>query len=197
MTEQITSFLMRLFRWAAGALARGARGYLMWLAWDTAPMQHARHELLLMDRKQGGDEYTTLVMGATLQMVALFSSQHHSGYSASIARQLLQRLLAFEPIGHLTGEDDEWGESALVPGTAQNRRCARVFKDGLGDPYDREGYLFVEPSGSGFTSRQSRRPLTLPGPLPARIELQVPKDADEDEQRAAIARYETRETVGA
>lgn len=68
---------------------------------------------------------------------------------------------------------DEWTEAS--EGVFQNRRCSRVFKDAAGSAYDINGKVFVEPNGVGFTSSDSRVPVTFPY-VPATEYVNVPAD---------------------
>lgn len=110
-----------------------------------------------------------------LHMVKEFADEGHSGFSASYAVQCLEKLLRFEPLSPLTGEDSEWNEIAreLTVGNQgtlyQNNRCGRVFKDDDG-AYDIDGKVFYswytsdngEKIKSYYTSRDSRVPVTFP-----------------------------------
>lgn len=100
---------------------------------------------------------------ALRELVLVFGTQGHSGMSAAFVREALAKLLAFEPLGPLTGEPDEWVE--VGPGVYQNRRCGRVFKQAdrfNGQAYDIDGRVFREPSGVCFTSSESLVPVTFP-----------------------------------
>ncbi|RZL33306.1 MAG: hypothetical protein EOP35_18205 [Rubrivivax sp.] len=136
-------------------------------------LDHAGREL----PKPEGDEMQALMNQQLREMVLVFSTHGHSGFSASWARHALGKLLAYEPIGPLTGEPDEWCE--VSDGVYQNRRCSRVFKDASemgGQAYDLDGKVFREPSGSCFTNRDSRTPVTFPY-TPTTVYVDVPEAA--------------------
>lgn len=116
---------------------------------------HAVRELPPAD----GDEMQELMNKSLLQMVLVFSSQGHSGFSAAYAVNALAKLLKFEPLGPLTGEDSEWNE--VGEGMWQNNRCSHVFKDATG-AYDIDGRIFREANGSCYTNRESRVPVVFP-----------------------------------
>lgn len=105
------------------------------------------------------DEMQAAMNECLLQMVLVFSSQGHSGFSAAYAVNALAKLLKFEPLGPLTGEDSEWNE--VDEGTWQNNRCSHVFKDATG-AYDIDGRIFREANGSCYTNRESRVPVVFP-----------------------------------
>jgi len=97
------------------------------------------------------------------ELLLVFSSQGHSGASASITTQLLGKLLRYEPIRPLTGEPDEWKE--VSKGIFQNRRCGRVFKQAdrfNGQAYDIDGIIWRDLNGATFTDCDSMTPVTFP-----------------------------------
>lgn len=118
-------------------------------------------------------DYMGALGPAVMKMIAVFSEEGHSGFSANLAINLFERVARFEPLTPLTGEDDEWME--ITDGQWQNVRCYHVFKDESG-AYDIEGKIFREPSGACFTSRDSRLPVTFPY-VPKREYVDVPSEA--------------------
>lgn len=132
---------------------------------------HAVRELPLA----GDDEMQAMMNKCLLQMVLVFSSQGHTGFSAGYAIGALTKLLNFEPLGPLTGADSEWNEVAT--GVWQNNRCSHVFKDGTGT-YDSEGRIFREPNGACFTSRKSRVYIEFPY-TPSREYVDVDTEGNE------------------
>lgn len=95
-----------------------------------------------------------------IELLEVFSKQDHSGFSARYCIDAFNKLARFEPLAPLTGEDWEWVEVGTE--IWQNIRCSRVFKDEYGQAYDIEGKVFVEPSGSAFTSSESKVNITFP-----------------------------------
>ena len=135
-------------------------------------LAHADREL---PRPEPGDDMQQLMNQQLREMVLVFGTQGHSGFSAGYARAALDKLLAFEPIRPLTGEPDEWCE--VGPGVFQNRRCSRVFKSADrfdGQAYDLDGKVFREPSGACFTSRDSMVPIVFPY-TPTTVYVDVPE----------------------
>ena len=91
-----------------------------------------------------GDEYNAMMRNHILHMIEEFAKEGHSGFSASYAIQCLEKLLRFEPLSPLTGEDNEWVDVRGLgdePGW-QNKRCSRVFKNTDGKAYDIEGVVY-------------------------------------------------------
>ena len=119
-----------------------------------------------------GDEMNGAMRKHILHMVSEFSKEGHSGFSASYAISLLQKILNFEPLAPLTGEDWEWNNVSDVSGDTlyQNARCSHVFKNDEG-AYDINGKVFYEwytneetgeKRKSHFTSKDSHVPVTFP-----------------------------------
>lgn len=133
-------------------------------------LDHAERELDLMGMQDDGD-MNGMMRRHILHMVKEFSNEGHSGFSASYAIQVLEKLLKFEPITPLTGEDWEWNDVSEISGDTlyQNARCGRVFKNKDG-AYDIDGKVFwswmTDDNGEKFksyyTNRESRVPVTFP-----------------------------------
>lgn len=104
-----------------------------------------------------GQDEMQLEMNQNLrELILVFSTQGHSGFSASYARRVLNKLLAYEPLTPLSGKTIEWVE--VGDGLYQNRRCGSVFKDKNrynGQAYNIDGKVFVEPNSVCFTSKDS------------------------------------------
>ena len=96
------------------------------------------------------------------ELLLVFSSQGHSGGSAGVITNMLEKLLRYEPLSPLTGEADEWSE--VIPGTFQNKRCSRIFKMAdlfNGQAYDLNGIVWQDERG-GFTNSESCLPIVFP-----------------------------------
>ena len=110
-------------------------------------IDYAKQELDLIGMVDGEDEMNSAMRNHIIHMVEEFSKEGHSGYSASYALGILQKILAYEPLSPLTGEDSEWTDVSGygVPPTYQNKRCSRVFKDSKdGQAYDINGIVWYE-----------------------------------------------------
>lgn len=120
------------------------------------------------------EEMQEMMNSNLIELVLVFATQGHSGLSSSYAISMLERLLRFEPLGPLTGEDDEWGEVDGGPEMKwQNKRCGHVFKREDGTAYDCEARIFRDPDGCCFTSSDSRVEVTFPY-SPVREYVDVP-----------------------
>ena len=133
----------------------------------------AEQELDLIGMTADSDEMNVAMRKHILHMIKEFADEGHSGFSANYAIGCLTKLLKFEPLSPLTGEDDEWTEIAedqAIGGKLwQNKRCGRVFKDSQ-RAYDVDGKIFWEwhtrEDGTKvktyYTSADSRVDITFP-----------------------------------
>jgi hypothetical protein len=94
--------------------------------------------------------------------------------SAGIVLGLFAKLAAFEPLSPLTGADDVW--NVIGASLFQNNRCPHVFKEG-GQAYDSNGRIFEDPSGSRFTSKDSRVAISFPY-TPAHVIVKVDREGN-------------------
>lgn len=167
------------WRWRLRDLQSHAREWVtqmllravVWLARDSNIISYARRELPDADR----DEMQADMNRCILQLLAVFSLQANSGFSASYATSVVEKLMRFEPLSPLTGADDEWIDHGN--GVFQNRRCSHVFKQPDlfgGQPYDLDGRVFREPSGACYTNWESMVPITFPY-TPKREYVDVPE----------------------
>lgn len=99
-------------------------------------VDYAKSELTLAGLFDKDSDYDGMLGTAVLEIVTVFSKQGHSGFSAEIVTQLVEKLLRYEPITPLTYEPDEWighGE------TWQNKRDSKVFSSDGGKTHSRLG----------------------------------------------------------
>lgn len=127
-------------------------------------VKHAERELELLGMgPDTQDEMNRAMREHILTMVRTFADEGHSGFSAGYALSVLKRVLAFEPVTPLTGEDDEW-QVLNYSGDmfAQNKRCSHVFKRSDGTAYDSNGRVFRYPDGGRYVGRGSSVDITFP-----------------------------------
>lgn len=128
---------------------------------------HAENELNIMLARCEDEEsrqMQIMMNNDILEVIKVFSEQGHSGFSAGYAISLLQKLLKYEPITPLTGNDDEWNKLDYGDDVKyQNKRCSRIFKNADGQAYDSEGKIFSDDGGeSWYQSKNSRTYITFP-----------------------------------
>lgn len=151
------------------SLFERARWWAGWVRYKLFPgksglERHAERELALLMGDPDGDDMQRAMNKHLLRMVRTFAREGHSGFSASYAVSVLEKLLRYEPLGPITDDPAEWQEISEEMGRIcwQNRRCSHVFKDADGRAYDINGRVFVEPDGVSFTGTGSRVYVTLP-----------------------------------
>jgi hypothetical protein len=136
-----------------------------------------------------GDTMNGEMARCIINLVRVFSSQGHSGFSAPFARDLFADLAAFKPLCPLTGADSEWfdhGEDMDETMRWQNKRAGNVFKSKDGSAYDIDAVVFEEPDGSRFTGRYSRMPVAFPY-VPRSVVARLPENAT-DVQKETLAK---------
>ena len=122
-------------------------------------IDHAWRELEIIAPRDSLDPDEILIVENILELVRVFAKQNHSGSTAAYVRQILAKLLDFQPLSPLTGEDDEWNKT-LDPKLDQNTRCGRVFRDReTGEAFDIEGKVLQNQYGERFFSRGDSRVL--------------------------------------
>lgn len=131
-------------------------------------VDYAKEELKRIGMIGSGDPYNEAVTKAILDLIELFASQGHSGFTASYTINAFNKLARFKPLSPLTGKDDEWNE--ISPGLYQNKRYSAVFKDKDGTAYDIEGKVFTDDGEVWYTSMDSRVNVTFPYVVPDKPE---------------------------
>lgn len=146
---------------------------------------HARREMRNM-LADDADEMDKLMAEQVIELLRVFSKHGHSGFSAPYAITMFSTLAKFEPLGPLTGADDEWNHVGDQGGTNtvgstiyQNNRASHVFKEVFEDDtpdyvYDINGKVFREEDGCCYTNRKSRVEITFPyTPTTAYVDVDV------------------------
>lgn len=124
---------------------------------------HAVRELELSGWAGPDGFYGDLIEKSVLQIVDVFEAQGHSGMSAPPVVRMLEKILMYEPLVPLTGEDDEWFvHDYSFDVYAQNIRCGHVFKRRDGSAYDSEGRVFRDLDGSSYIGKDSRVDIEFP-----------------------------------
>lgn len=98
-------------------------------------VNHTRRELELAGMYDDSHEtgtYNKLVANAVLELVQKFAEQGHSGFSASIVREIFSKVSSFQTLTPITSNIDEWEDVShygdTEPGTMwQNKRNPAVF----------------------------------------------------------------------
>lgn len=101
--------------------------------------QYAKDELTRAGLFGKDSDYGGMLGTAALEIIEVFAKQGHSGLSASMVTQLVEKLMRFQPLTPLTYAPDEWNDVSAESGTPmwQNRRKSTTFStDGGKTHYD-------------------------------------------------------------
>lgn len=122
------------------------------------------------------DEMQKIICDNILELLEVFSNQGHTGTTAPYVMRLFDQLGKYNPIGPLSGNDDEWHEIAEDASgkTFQNIRDSEVFKStDLGGNVDSiywiHGKAFRDPNNQQYTNRESRVDIVFPWTKPKTI----------------------------
>jgi len=103
-------------------------------------VDHARRELELI-----GEE--PWITEGLIKVVQAFADMGHSGGSAFICRDVVHRLLAYEPLSELTNDPAEWTDHSAISSAPlwQSVRNPQAFSEDGGKTY----YLLDEREAAG------------------------------------------------
>lgn len=127
-------------------------------------VDYAKEELNRIGMIDSGEPYNDAVTKAILDLIELFESQGHSGFTASYTVNAFKRLAMYKPLAPLTGEDSEWNE--IEPGYYQNKRYSAVFKEKDGKAYNSQGKIFTDDGEVWYTSKDSHIEINFPYIVP-------------------------------
>lgn len=127
-------------------------------------VDYAKDELNRIGMIDSGDPYNEFGAKAILDLIELFDSQGHSGFTASYVINAFNRLARFKPLSPLTGKDDEWND--VGDGLQQNKRYSAVFKDKNGAVYNVDGKVFTDDGEVWYGCKDSRVDITFPYVVP-------------------------------
>jgi len=130
-------------------------------------VDYAKDELKRIGMVDSGEPYNDMATKNILDLIELFSSQGHSGFTASYVINAFSRLAMFKPLSPLTGEDDEWNN---VGDHFQNKRYSAVFKDKDGTAYNIEEKVFTDDGEVWYTCKDSSVNITFPYVVPDKPE---------------------------
>lgn len=155
---------------------------------SSALYEYAKKELERIEKGCKDEESLSMQQAIDkniLELINVFSNQHHSGFTATYVIDILQRLLHYKPLTPLTGEDDEW-EDVTSYGydtpTFQNKRCSAVFKDDKG-AYWVEGKIFSSDLGhTWYTNSDSCVPVTFPFNVPDKSQVVIIDNKEDREE---------------
>jgi hypothetical protein len=96
--------------------------------------EHALYELNKAGLTGKDADYGGMIATAVLELIKTFSNQGHSGFSASMVREIFNKLSNFETLTEITSDPEEWEDvTEISDGQVlfQNKRNPAIFsKDG-------------------------------------------------------------------
>jgi len=97
-------------------------------------INHAKTELEIAGFFDEDSDYGGAIGEAVMELIEVFNKQEHSGMSAPYVASIFNKLANYEPLGPITGKDEEWVDVSIPNDTKetwyQNKRCSALFKDG-------------------------------------------------------------------
>ena len=141
-------------------------------------------EILLEQSKKEGEESASMqdfFNKNIIEVVKTFSEGGHSGLTANLALQYIDRLLRYKPLTRLTLEDNEFVE--VADGVYQNIRCGNVFKQK--DRFDGKPYCIDGPNGEFVTLEEY--PRVYFGDFRTAKEIEEQKKKEEEKTNVAEA----------
>lgn len=122
---------------------------------------HAKRELIIAGLNEKDSDYGGMLYDAVMDLVKLFSSQGHSGFSANMALHLFDKVCRFKNLTPLTDDPQDWVQvSEKMPDkepTWQCKRCSSCFSSDGGKTYHNiEDWIVHDDTGSYYS-----RPETL------------------------------------
>ena len=141
-------------------------------------VEFAENELNLLLKTCTDDEALNMqkvINNDILDIIKLFSSQGHSGFSAQYSLNILKRLMDYKPLSPITDSADEWTELNYDNDLAyQCKRCPSLFKDSENRVYNTEGRLFSDDNGhTWYNCKDSRIYVELPYTVPTTPEYVI------------------------
>lgn len=130
-------------------------------------VDYAVEELKRIGMIDSGEPYNDAVAKAILDLIELFASQEHTGFTAPYTINTVKRLAMYKPLTPLTGEDSEWNE--IRTGLYQNKRYSAVFKE-KDKAYNIEGKIFTDDGETWYTNKDSRVEISFPYIVPDKPE---------------------------
>lgn len=151
----------------------------------------AKRELkIISDKCEEGEDskMQSAINEDIMQIIKTFSEQGHSGFSASYVISIINKLLKFQPLSELTGNDDEWVKLDYTEDVCyQNIRCPSIFKDNSGKAYNMDGKVFSNDNGhTWYTNKDSRVYITFPYSVPNNPEYVIIDNKVEREEYKSI-----------
>lgn len=159
----------------------------------------ARYELQAAGLFDKDSDYEGMIGEAVMDLISKFAEQGHSGFSASITREIFDKLSNYKPLSELTDNLDEWNDiseaQAGKPGW-QSSRCPSAFSEDGGKTYwdiDEDYYKYTDEDGTvwsgGLTEEQwANRPMHTSKPWKVQENGQYKGPSELDQLKNSIAK---------
>lgn len=105
---------------------------------ETSPLvEHAEYEMRRAGLFDADADYGGTLAPHVLDLIRLFASGGHTGFSAPLTVELFSKLAMFQPLTPLTSEPGEWLDRSEISGTPlwQNRRHSAAFSEDGGQSW--------------------------------------------------------------
>lgn len=127
---------------------------------------YARNELKIAGLFDKDSDYDGMLGEATIALIELFAKQGHSGFSASLVRELFSKLSNYKPLTEITNNPEEWMnvEEYTEDGSRdggpmwQSRRSPSLFSTDEGKTYwdiDEDYFFHTDEDGTRWSGAMS------------------------------------------
>ena len=114
---------------------------------------HAKQEMELAGLYDKGADYDGMIPEAVMEIVEVFAKQGHSGYSASIVRSILSKVLAYDTLTPVNSDPQYWmkvsDEHAHTKACWQSTRDPSYFSEDGGKTF----YWLDDPEKKNWPKR--------------------------------------------
>lgn len=112
-------------------------------------VEHAKVEMKMVGLDKPDADYDGMLYNAVLELIEVFASQGHSGFSAELTLELFNELAKFQNLSDITANEAEWEDISEMWGSAhwQNKRNSALFSEDNGKTYynveDKENVVYT------------------------------------------------------
>lgn len=111
-----------------------------WKEEESGLCKHAKRELELAGLFDKDSDYEGMLGDAVYEIIKVFSRQGHSGFSAAMSAELVQKLMSYQNLTPITDNPDDWMDVADYfdkdhPAVYQCKRNPSLFSNDGGKTY--------------------------------------------------------------
>lgn len=117
----------------------------------------ARNELQIAGLFDEDSDYDGMLGEAVIELINTFAKQGHSGFSASLVRELFSKLSNYKPLTEITNDPDQWNDIADSQSGKlgwQSRRSPSCFSEDAGKTYwdiDEDYFFHTDEDGTRWS----------------------------------------------